>query len=121
MNGFQRNMTGKDRDDLSREAKILMRQFDKLRIVDGVLKRTTARFEQIVLPEKYHKLVLEELHGKLGHLGADRVLELARSRFYWPRMRQYIEKYITKQCRCMIAKKQAKHERAPLTPITLYN
>ena len=110
--------TGKDRDDLSREAKILMRQFDKLRIVDGVLKRTTARFEQIVLPEKYHKLVLEELHGKLGHLGADRVLELARSRFYWPRMRQYIEKYITKQCRCMIAKKQPKHDRAPLTPIT---
>lgn len=30
----------------------------------------------------------------MGHLGADRVLSLARERFYWPRMSKYIEDYI---------------------------
>jgi hypothetical protein len=43
---------------------------------------------QIVLPKKLHWLVYEELYEKIGHLGADRVLELARARFYWPHVQR---------------------------------
>jgi hypothetical protein len=32
--------------------------------------------------------VYEELYEKIGHLGADRVLELARARFYWPHVQR---------------------------------
>ena len=48
---------------LSKEVKIMLRQFKKLVIVDGVLKRETAKFSQIVLPEKFRRLVYDELHG----------------------------------------------------------
>ena len=36
----------------------------------------------MVLPMKYHTRVYEELHENMGHLGAERAMELARERFY---------------------------------------
>ena len=51
---------------------------------EGLLKRKTATYTQIVLPEKYKELVYKYLHGEMGHLGVERVVHLARQRFYWP-------------------------------------
>ena len=65
-----------------KDVKILMKQWKKLVIENGVLTRKTTSFNQIVLPEKFHSMVYSELHEKLAHLGADRVLELAKKRFY---------------------------------------
>ena len=97
--------------------KILLKQLQKLRLVDGILMRKTASLSQILLPEKFHQLVYSELHENLAHLGSDRVLELAKHRFYWPRMQKSIEHYVTKRCRCIISKKRTP-DRAPMVPIT---
>ena len=56
-------------------------------------------------------------YNKRGHLGTDKVFDLARRRFYWPRMYRDIELYITKQCQCIKQKKPNRVERAPLVPI----
>ena len=56
---------------LSRGVRILLKQWNKLSIQQGVLKRKTAKFTQIVLPEKFHNLVYKELHENLGHLGSE--------------------------------------------------
>ena len=101
----------------SQDVKALMRQRGKMMIKDGILLRYTTKFTQIVLPEKFHKLVYEELHEKLAHVGADRVLELARPRFYWPRMKMCIENFIAQRCRCIISKKPNVPVVAPLNPI----
>ena len=53
----------------------------------------------------------------MGHLGTDKVFDLARRRLYWPRMYRDIELYITKQCQCIKQKKPNRVERAPLVPI----
>ena len=68
----------------------------------------------MVLPKKYHKRVYEELHENMGHLGAERVMELARERFYWPFMRADITHYVTKVCRCLNQRKPATQVNAPL-------
>ena len=81
---------------MGRETKILHRQIQKLYLEDGVLKRRTAKYVQIVLPETFRKLVYEELHVKLGHLDPDRVFESAKKRFYWPRMKKDIDKFVNK-------------------------
>ena len=72
---------------MNKESVILMKQTKKLSIEEGVLVRKTAKFKQIVLPQKFHYLVYSELHEKLADLGSERVLELARRRFYWPWMK----------------------------------
>ena len=53
----------------------------------------------------------------MGHLGLEKVADLAQRRFYWPRMVSDIRNYILKKCRCMVNKKPNVQERAPLVPI----
>ena len=55
-----------------KDVKILLKQLQKLRLVDGILMRKTASLSQILLPEKFHQLVYSELHENLAHLGSDR-------------------------------------------------
>ena len=54
----------------------------------------------------------------MGHLGTERVIELARERFYWPFMRAEITHYVTRVCSCLKQRKPAQKTRAPLQPIT---
>ena len=102
---------------LMNKSRLLMHQFQKFQIKDGLLMRKTYQYNQIVLPEAYHSLVFSELHGKMGHLAADRLEDLARQRFYWPYMRKEIEDFIKKKCSCVVSKKPNNLERAPLVPI----
>ena len=74
-----------------------MHEWNKLQIEhDGILYRKTNEREQLVLPQKYHRLALKHLHEEMGHVGANRVIELARERFYWPHMAWDIQHYVTK-------------------------
>ena len=102
---------------LSERAKLLFRQWNKLKLAGGVLVRETQGTRQIVLPEKLHSLVFVELHQKMGHLGLEKVVDLARRRVFWPRMARDIDHYIRHKCPCVVSKKPNIPERAPLVPI----
>ena len=98
--------------------KSIMHEWRRLEIgTDGVLRRVTKTKTQLVLPGKWWEFVCEELHNKMGHLGVERTVELARERFYWPHMERTITSYITMKCRCIQQKGPAKPIRAPLVPI----
>ena len=102
---------------LSRDSKLLMRNFTKLSMRNGILLRNTQKHTQIVLPEDYRKLVYVELHDKMAHLGVEKVVDLAVQRFYWPRMATDIQRYIQKQCRCVVSKAPNQQEKAELKSI----
>ena len=74
---------------------------------------------QLVLPQCYHTLIFQELHDKMGHLGSEKVEELARQRFYWPYMQADIESYIRDKCACVASKRPNIPEKAPLIPISV--
>ena len=64
---------------MSKKSKVLLRYIDSLSLnEDQVLVKKNKQSTQIVLPTFYHQLVFKELHEKKGHLGPDRVLELAK-------------------------------------------
>ena len=102
---------------LSPSSRILMQNFGRLKLIDGVLTRVTKQQNQVVLPLKYRPVVYRELHEKMAHLGADRVLELARQRFFWPRMGRDVNNFVRKKCRCVADKRPNVPERAKLVPI----
>ena len=79
----------------------------------GILYRN----KQVVLAGKFHRTVYRELHGEMGHLGLERLLALARERFYWPNMRRDINHYIHNICSCLKQKRPNLPNRAPLQPI----
>ena len=68
---------------------------------NGTLYRVTENWKQVVVPSKLKTTVLRELHDKMGHIGPERVAQLARERVYWPGMAEDIEKYIHEECRCL--------------------
>ena len=100
-----------------RKTKLLLQQFNKLFMKDNVLLRKTEQYNQIILPTKYHRTVYRELHDNMAHLGTEKVLDLARKRFYWPYMAGDIDHYIRRQCECTISKQPNIKERAPLVPM----
>ena len=83
------------------ETNALMFHWKKLEINKGILLRKTGTRSQIVLPRKYRPAVYQELHQKLGHVGADRVTALARDQFFWPHMKWDIEHFVQKACLCL--------------------
>ena len=103
--------------DMNAVSRVMMHQFARLEVQEGMLIRKTTQVDQIVLPEVYHKLVLTELHNKMGHLGAEKVEELSRQRFYWPYMSTEIAKYIRTKCSCVASKQPPVPEKALLVPI----
>ena len=107
--------------EISHEAqnvKRLLHEWNKLELTNnGLLIRNNGSSKQIVLPSKYHRLVMKELHEEMGHLGTERVLDLARQRFFWPRMKSDIEHFIKNVCSCVKQKRPVNPTRAPLQPI----
>ena len=95
-----------------------LREWSKLQMYGGVLLRKCGSRSQLVLPPKLQSVVYRELHEKMGHLGAERVVNLARDRFYWPGMQRDIEHYIQNVCRCLQQRKPNQPTRAPLKNIT---
>ncbi len=106
-------------DDMKRSVRgtgrKMMHEWTRLHIEDGVLYRKTAERRQLVLPASFKSLVLKHLRDYMGHVGTERVLSLARQRFYWPYIRREIEAYVTRQCPCI---KQKTHTGASMSSIT---
>lgn len=60
---------------------------------------------QVCLPSELHHLLYEELHQKMGHLGAERAIALAKDRFCWPGLAKDISHFVTSVCPCLKDKK----------------
>ena len=101
----------------SRRSRVMFHQFKNLSVEDGVLVRTTKNRRQLVLPTKFHDLVFQELHSKMGHLGHEKVEELSRQRFYWPFMQKDNDIFICNKCVCLARKLPVLCEHAPVVPI----
>ena len=70
-----------ERKKESHDVQLLLREWKKLRIgTDGILYRLSGSIRQVVLPKSLHHQVYKKLHEEMGHLGADRVTDLARAK-----------------------------------------
>lgn len=111
-------LTSDTRRTVNRTAKKLLHEWSRLFISDGLLYRQSSDRQQLVLPNKYRPIALKCLHDDMGHVGTERVLCLARERFYWPYMKREVEEYVTRKCPCVKQKKPVGHVRAPMGSIT---
>jgi len=102
------------------EVRHLWRQRKRLRIENDILYRSClhqgVEVKQLVLPSLQREEALRMLHDDMGHFGRDRVLDLLKSRFYWPFMKDYVSAYVSKCENCLKRKKV--EPIAELVPIT---
>ena len=77
------------------DVKLMLRERKRLYLDDkGILRRRSDSHAQIVLPKSMRHLIYQQLHVEFGHLGVERVYQLARQRVYWPRMLADIDDFI---------------------------
>ena len=110
---------GEKGEDNSPQVKSLLKRRNQLAVgEDGILQRMVDNIKQILIPNSLKGMVFEQLHEEMGHLSTERVYELARQRFYWPKMLDKIKHHVTKVCQCLKAKRPNKTFKAPLQEIT---
>ena len=71
---------------------------------------------QLIAPDKLKRTIFENLHSDItaGHLGRDRTLESIKNRFYWPGVREDIERWIKSCDLCTQAKRGPGLGKSPL-------
>lgn len=100
------NLKHKDKVGENEFVRLLLTEWRHLRVDgDGILRRETATRAQLVVPESMKPVTYKHLHEEMGHLGADRMVALAREHFFWPKIRQEMEHYVTQVCCCIKRKK----------------
>ena len=102
------------------DLKALIRIKKQLTLKQGVLYRRTIQVNkrtrlQLVLPPSFRTKAVTGCHDWVGHLGQDRVLELLRDWFYWPRMHTDVASYINSCPRCL--RRKLWPDQAPLLDI----
>lgn len=107
-------------DTRSQELHLMLKEMSRFEMRDSLLfrkrKSDNKTIYQLVLPQTLRLPVLHSLHDEMGHLGIERTLELARSRFYWPKMSSDVESKVKKCPRCVKRKSQPERA-APLVNI----
>ena len=95
----------------------LLKKRSSMCVQDGVLYRVIEGRKIVVVPSHLRSKVLGMAHTDMGHQGRDRTIALCRTRFFWPKMGQDIQDFVTKCDRCSRAKAPNLPGKAPLTPI----
>ena len=106
--------------DESPQVRALLREWPRLHVRDGILVRVRSvkghTTNQLVLPEQHRHAALAGLHDNMGHLGVERTLDLARDRFFWPKMAEDIQIWISSCKRC-VCRKHPERKASPLVSI----
>ena len=79
----------------------LWSQWDRLEIIGGILFRKfesndeQSTIKQMTVPQSKKQEILHYFHDipSAGHLGVDKTLEKLKAGFYWPNMKNYVQRY----------------------------
>lgn len=92
----------------SSKVSLYLREWKRLIVHKGVLYRESMsggeKVRQLVLPGKFHDMVLRSLHDDLGHQGRDRTYWLVQQRFFWPQMYSDVVEKVENCGRCVRSK-----------------
>ena len=84
---------------------------------DDILYCKNKEQHQFVSRHALKEAVYRELHINMTRLGADRTLQCIRERFYMPKMKEKVRRFINNQPPCVRQKKPHIQGKGPLLPI----
>lgn len=118
-----RRPSRRERAGLSLRALKTLKQWQRLKMLDGILYRvckdsvTGRKRHQYMVPSSLVSDVLRGVHDDAGHQGQSRTLYLARQRFFWADMECDVRQYVKTCKRCVVSKTLEPEGRAQLESI----
>lgn len=118
-----RRPSRRERAGLSLKVLKTLKQWEKLKMLDGILYRvckdplTGKKRHQYVAPSSLISQVLHGVHDDAGHQGQGRTLYLARQRFFWADMEHDVREHVKCCKRCVVSKTLEPEGRAQLESI----
>ena len=110
-----------DISPLSPESKVLFSEWKRLEVKDNLLYRkweedNKVSWLQLVIPRKYRETVLLNAHDQVtcGHNGGFKTYERVKLRFFWPKMREHIRRWVATCNICQQRKGPNQSAKAPL-------
>ena len=99
-----------ERANLTEHALLLLRHFESLHFIDGVLMKqykeaVTEKFSVVILPGTCRDETFQFAHDRHGHQGTERTLQIMRKRCFYPRMNSDVAHRVETCSRCLQAKK----------------
>ncbi|KAJ8388347.1 hypothetical protein AAFF_G00135010 [Aldrovandia affinis] len=120
----KRRPSRRERDKENQMVLRILKQWDKLTVLDGILSRVTRdpvtkhkRF-QFVLPDSLKSQALAGVHDLAGHQSQPRTLSLVCQCFFWYDVEKEVRSYVRNCARCVLSKTPEPAARAPLESIT---
>lgn len=78
---------------------------------DGLAYRKNDKKLLFYVPEELIDNIIKTCHDNIGHVGVDKTLELVKSSYWFPNMRDKIKCYISKYLKCLsFSPKSGKNE-----------
>lgn len=100
--------------------KTLWRQWDRLKMINGVLHREwkeneTKQYYQLVVPDSKRNEIISLYHDipTAAHLGIDKTVEKLQQNFYWPGLKQSVAEFI-QSCEACAIHKKSQAQRMPM-------
>ena len=81
---------------------------------DGKLYFRKNGTQRLVVDEKQINEIINEYHSQIGHLGINKTHGLLKDRFYWPNMKETINRVLKMCIPCQIYKEKLPHKRSEL-------
>jgi len=112
--------------DWSRDSKILLVDWDRLQLHEGMLYRKwvdnhgKVEWCQLTLPRTYREVIMKQIHDGTtgGHAGVHRTYQKMRTRCYFPRMKEYIRLWVGT---CPICQKRKSPRHKAKAPMQVYS
>jgi hypothetical protein len=83
------------------------------------LQRALAVTKQLCIPTSLREKLAYALHDSCGHPGIQRLYALARTRYYFPRMYEYVQNYARCCLACQKAKPDSHPAKTPVLPLPI--
>lgn len=84
---------------------------------DGRVYRITVKGILWVVPKGMRQRVLKAAHDDFGHFGVDKTLKRLSENYWFPKMRKYVERYISCCISCLYTKRNSGKKEGFLHPI----
>lgn len=88
------------------------------KVANGLLCRVVNGAIRPVLPKNARWHIMKTYHDDTGHLGVEKCLEAMQAKYWFPKMRKHVERYISSCIGCQFTKKPTGKQPGLLHPIS---